>query len=73
MDLETLNMRQPLLVNMVTAGKLGLKSGEGFYDYTEGPKNKKVAVQFTNNDIYLKKESTKLMLQQLLLTKYMFY
>ena len=36
----------PLLVNMVTAGKLGLKSGEGFYDYTEGPKNKKVAVQF---------------------------
>ena len=25
----------PLLVNMVTAGKLGLKSGEGFYDYSE--------------------------------------
>ncbi|MEA1787343.1 3-hydroxybutyryl-CoA dehydrogenase [Arenibacter sp. GZD96] len=24
----------PLLVNMVTAGKLGVKSGEGFYDYT---------------------------------------
>ena len=36
----------PLLVNMVTAGKLGVKSGEGFYDYSEGPKNKKVAAQF---------------------------
>lgn len=37
----------PLLVNMVTAGKLGVKSGEGFYDYSEGLKNKKVAEQFT--------------------------
>jgi len=36
----------PLLVNMVTAGKLGLKSGEGFYDYSDGPKNKKLAQQF---------------------------
>ena len=36
----------PLLVNMVTAGKLGVKSGEGFYNYTEGPRNKKVASQF---------------------------
>ena len=36
----------PLLVNMVTAGKLGLKSGEGFYDYSEGPKNKKKSKQF---------------------------
>ena len=36
----------PLLVNMVTAGKLGLKSGEGFYDYSEGPKNKKLSNQF---------------------------
>ena len=36
----------PLLVNMVTAGKLGLKSGEGFYDYSEGPKNKKLSAQF---------------------------
>ena len=36
----------PLLVNMVTAGKLGVKSGEGFYDYFEGIKNKKVAAQF---------------------------
>ena len=36
----------PLLVNMVTAGKLGVKSGEGFYDYSKGPKNKKIAAQF---------------------------
>jgi 3-hydroxybutyryl-CoA dehydrogenase len=36
----------PLLVNMVTAGKLGVKSGEGFYNYSEGPRNKKVASQF---------------------------
>jgi len=28
----------PLLVNMVTAGKLGAKSGEGFYVYTTGSK-----------------------------------
>ena len=28
----------PLLVNMVTAGKLGVKSGEGFYRYTPGSK-----------------------------------
>ena len=36
----------PLLVNMVTAGKLGVKSGEGFYDYSEGVKNKKLSSQF---------------------------
>ncbi len=36
----------PLLVNMVTAGKLGIKSGEGFYDYSEGPRNKKLSAQF---------------------------
>jgi 3-hydroxybutyryl-CoA dehydrogenase len=29
----------PLLVNMVTAGKLGAKSGEGFYLYTAGSKD----------------------------------
>lgn len=28
----------PLLVNMVTAGKLGVKSGEGFYKYEAGSK-----------------------------------
>jgi 3-hydroxybutyryl-CoA dehydrogenase len=36
----------PLLVNMVTAGKLGVKSGEGFYDYSEGVKAAKVSKQF---------------------------
>jgi len=36
----------PLLVNMVMAGKLGIKSGEGFYDYSEGPRSKKIAAQF---------------------------
>ena len=37
----------PVLVNMVTAGKLGVKSGEGFYDYSEGPRNKKLSAQFS--------------------------
>jgi len=36
----------PLLVNMVEAGKLGVKSGEGFYDYSEGKKAVKVASMF---------------------------
>ena len=36
----------PLLVNMVTAGKLGIKSGEGFYTYTPGSKDLKVSEQF---------------------------
>ena len=36
----------PLLVNMVTAGKLGVKSGEGFYDYSESRKAEKVSNQF---------------------------
>ena len=37
----------PLLVNMVKAGKLGVKSGEGFYDYSESRKAEKVATQFS--------------------------
>ena len=36
----------PLLVNMVEAGKLGKKSGEGFYDYSEHRKAEKVSNQF---------------------------
>jgi 3-hydroxybutyryl-CoA dehydrogenase len=36
----------PLLVNMVTAGKLGVKSGEGFYEYTPGSKELVVAKRF---------------------------
>ncbi|MFN0037628.1 MAG: 3-hydroxybutyryl-CoA dehydrogenase [Saprospiraceae bacterium] len=36
----------PLLVNMVTAGKLGAKSGEGFYVHTPGSKELVVAERF---------------------------
>ena len=36
----------PLLVNMVTAGKLGVKSGEGFYTYIAGSKDLVVSKQF---------------------------
>lgn len=36
----------PLLVNMVTAGKLGAKSGEGFYTYTPGSKELVVSNSF---------------------------
>lgn len=36
----------PLLVNMVTAGKLGVKSGEGFYSWTHGTKDLIVSNQF---------------------------
>ena len=37
----------PLLIEMVKSGKLGVKSGVGFYDYTDGLRNKKVAAQFS--------------------------
>ena len=36
----------PLLVNMVTAGKLGVKSGEGFYNYSHGTKELVLADRF---------------------------
>lgn len=36
----------PLLVNMVMAGKKGVKSGEGFYDYSTSKKAEVVAAQF---------------------------
>ena len=35
-----------LLFEMVKNNNLGLKTGQGFYDYSEGPRNKKVASQF---------------------------
>jgi len=36
----------PLLVNMVTAGKLGLKANEGFYNYSETKKAENISKQF---------------------------
>lgn len=40
----------PLLVNMVTAGKLGVKSGEGFYSWGHGTKDLIVADNFKKNE-----------------------
>jgi 3-hydroxybutyryl-CoA dehydrogenase len=37
----------PLLINMVTAGDLGVKSGRGFYDYSAGGKDLVVAPKFS--------------------------
>jgi 3-hydroxybutyryl-CoA dehydrogenase len=37
----------PLLVNMVMAGKKGVKSGEGFYSWTHGTKDLIVASNFS--------------------------
>jgi 3-hydroxybutyryl-CoA dehydrogenase len=39
----------PLLTNMVTAGFLGVKSGEGFYKYTPGSKDLVVSTRFTSH------------------------
>lgn len=36
----------PLLVNMVTAGRLGVKSGEGFYNYEKGLREAVVSASF---------------------------
>ena len=36
----------PLLTNMVAAGKLGIKTGEGFYSYSTGSKELRIAPRF---------------------------
>ncbi len=43
----------PLLVNMVTAGKLGAKSKEGFYSYAHGTKELVVSDNFKKNSAAL--------------------
>jgi len=34
---------------MVNSGNLGIKTSVGFYDYSDGSRNKKVAAQFCKN------------------------
>jgi 3-hydroxybutyryl-CoA dehydrogenase len=43
----------PMLVNMVAAGKTGVKSGEGFYKYTAGSKDLVVAEHFKKPKIWV--------------------
>lgn len=45
----------PLLVNMVTAGKLGVKSGEGFYSWSHGTKELIVSDRFSTPKLVLSK------------------
>jgi 3-hydroxybutyryl-CoA dehydrogenase len=44
----------PLLTNMVTAGYLGVKSGEGFYKYEAGSKDLVVSERFNATDASLR-------------------
>lgn len=41
----------PLLTNMVTAGHLGIKSGEGFYSYKQGTKELIAGERFRKNPV----------------------
>jgi len=41
----------PLLMNMVTAGSLGVKSGKGFYEYTAGSKDLVVTKRFRKKEL----------------------
>jgi 3-hydroxybutyryl-CoA dehydrogenase len=43
----------PLLVNMVEAGHLGIKSGSGFYDWSQGTKELIVAQRFSDRQYEL--------------------